>query len=170
MPQTQRLTDLTSLLAPFVLLLGLIAATIGCSAKVEVERANTEEKTKTAIQLGLLQSRSPEPPSVPKPANSTTIINVGNGSVRVGQTPAQAQSACTMSAINTRIGFPTTYWKHGLSALVGSIAVWTLLGTAVALMLATVGRTSGGPLLSIVALLAAAVLFSLGCNLLLSLW
>jgi hypothetical protein len=65
MPQAQRLlADLTNLLMPFVLLLGLLAATIGCGARVDVGSKRwgsaSGEIAKTAVEVVLLQPRPPE--------------------------------------------------------------------------------------------------------------
>jgi multisubunit Na+/H+ antiporter MnhC subunit len=154
MSQAGRLfADLTNLLMPFVLLVSLLAATLGCSARVQVERTSTAEKANTAIQLSLLQSRSSPPPSAPKP---TTIINVGSGSVHVGEVPAQVQPSRPRTTLNTKIGSPSTYSAHGSLAFLGYVAVCSLVGAAVVLMLATVGRKTGGPLVPILGLLVAA--------------
>jgi hypothetical protein len=87
------LADLQNLLIPFGLVVGvLLAATVGCGAKVEVEsatwnspssepKATTGEKARTMVEVDLLQTRPPEvvakadppaakmpePPPPPKP-------------------------------------------------------------------------------------------------------
>jgi len=164
-----------------LLLCGLLAATIGCSGRVEVEsskwaapppassasNATTGEKARTAIQLDLLQTRPSEPPPSPKPTSSanTVILNVGSGDVHVGGAPAHAEAdgkpARPRSGLNTKIGWPSAYWEHGPSAFTGSVAVWVLMGTAVVLMIATVGCKDGGPMLSIVEGVSRGVLIKL---------
>jgi hypothetical protein len=158
-----------------LLLCGLLAATIGCSAKVEVESENwgaspasispesqvsTGEKARTTVEVDLLQARPSEPPPSPKP--NTAILNLGDGDIHVHDAPAHAEAdgkpACPprRSTFNTKIGWPSTYWQHGPSAFLGSIAVWVLVGTAVVSMMATVGRKEGGPMFTIIGLLVLA--------------
>ena len=154
-----------------------LAATVGCSARVETESskwttpppASSEakpasgEKARTAIQLDLLPTRPSEPPS-PKPTSSanTVILNLGSGDVHVHEPLARAEARdkatppTRKSTFNTRIGWPSIYSEHGPSTFTGYLAVCMLVGTAVVLMIATVGRRTDGPLLSIVFLLVAA--------------
>jgi hypothetical protein len=159
------LADLQNLLIPFVLLVAaLLAATVGCSEKVEVESATwnspaseptttTGEKAKTAIQLDLLQSR----PSEPATSATSTILNVSGGDIHIGEAPEPADKpALPRNFLNTKIGFPSTYWQHGPLAFRGFSAVCLLVGAAVVLMMVTVGRRTGGPMLSIIILLVAA--------------
>jgi hypothetical protein len=83
-------------------LLGLLAATVGCSARVKVEsetwdrtlEASTGERARTAVEVDVLQPRpavpSPNPPSSkPATSGSTTLINLGDGDVHVHQPPSQ---------------------------------------------------------------------------------
>ena len=148
------LNDLKRLPTPFWFLVAVIlAATLGCSAKVEVERANTDEKAKTAIQLDLMQGRPSEPPPRETPS---TIINVGTGNVHGGEATAQPQPLPPRIGLNTKIGLPSTYMAHGPLAFLGYMAVCLLVGAAVVLMMFTVGRRTGGPLLPILVLLVAA--------------
>jgi len=136
--------------------------------------SQTAETARTEIQFGLLQDRTkpvtnPEPP---KPAQqtehspgTTVILNVHGGDVHVHDDQhrapicAEADNKATQgrnSILNTKIGWPSSYWQHGPQACTGFVIVWLLVGIAVALMLATVGRSSGGPMLEIIALLIAA--------------
>ncbi|MGA2958781.1 MAG: hypothetical protein ABSF48_24055 [Thermodesulfobacteriota bacterium] len=140
----------------------LLAATIGCSTKVEVESANwtalasvssasdatTSEKARTAIQLDVLQTRPSEPLPSPKPATSgnTVVIQVNGGDIHVHERPSPAEPTCPKkSTLNTKIGWPTT--EHSPSAFTGYCAVCLLVGTAVVLMAETSKRTEGGPML-----------------------
>jgi len=153
-----------------LLLCGLLAATLGCSAKVEVKSENWDttaegssgETARTAVEVDVLQTRPtvPDPPS-PKPTSSanTVILNLGDGDIHVHQPPARdkATPPPRKSTLNTKIGWPSTYLEHGPSAFTGYMAVCLLVGTAVVFMVETCGRTEGGPLLSTLVLLVAAV-------------
>jgi hypothetical protein len=72
--------------------------------------------------------------------------------------PAQVQPARPKNGLNTVIGFPSTYTAHGPLAFLGYCAVGLLVGAAVLLMMVTVGRKTGGPLLPILVLLVAAAI------------
>jgi hypothetical protein len=111
------------------------------------------EKIKAAIADGVKQ------PEIGKRFKvGTTIINLGDGDIHVHQPPARDKPTPSprKSTINTKIGWPGTYWQHGPSAFLGSIAVWVLVGTAVVLMIGACGRSEGGPLFLTIALLVAA--------------
>ncbi len=168
----------TVLYRSVVLLLCLLLATAtGCSARVEVESskwttpppassesdATAGEKARTTVEVDLLQTRSSVPPP-PRPTSSanTVILNLGDGDIHVHQPPARAEARDKAtplprkSNLNTKIGWPSTYWQHGPSAFTGYLAAGLLVGTAMVLMIATVGRTKGGPMLSTIVLLVAA--------------
>lgn len=154
-----------SALLPLCGLLAL-AATVGCSAKVQVEsenwdtasQASTGERARTAVEVDLLRSQ-PAVPNPPEPKPNTVIINVDGGSVYVHQSPSPADSTRPKkTTLNTKIGWPNAYSEYGTSAFLGSIAVWVLLGIAVALMVENCGRSEGGPLFSTIGLLVLAAI------------
>jgi len=164
---------------PFALLVCALLALAagGCSARVETESskwaspppassasdATTGEKAKTTVEVDLLQPRPSEPPP-PKPTSSanTVILNLGDGDIHVHQPPARAEAdgkpARPRNGLNTKIGFPSTYRQHSPLAFLGSMAVCLLVGTAVVLLVATVGRTESGPMLSLIGLLTLAAI------------
>jgi hypothetical protein len=123
------LADLQNLLIPFGLLVGvLLAATVGCSAKVEVESAKWSatkgEKAKTAIHLDLLQSRSQEPSQKPVPP---TIINVGSGDIHFMRHRNPATNRPSQGTPSTR---RSAFRAPTPLAFLGYMAVCMLVGAA----------------------------------------
>jgi hypothetical protein len=156
---------------PLLLLLcSFLAATVGCSAKVDVRsetwdrtsEVSTGEKSSTAVEVDVLQTHAAAPsptPAEPKPNTSgnTVIIQVNGGDVHVHEPPPPAEPASPKkSTLNTKIGLPSTYSAHGPSVFLGSVAVWGLVGIAIVLMVENCGRSDGGPLFSIIGLLVLA--------------
>lgn len=158
--QAERLwEDLGSILgrSVMVLLVALLAlAATGCSAKVEVERAHwnktssesTGEKGRTAVQVELLHDQSHKAIPQPSERKSGTVdqgrVNISGGTVIIivpGDRPSTQEKAADKSSrktetqsghtgLQTRIGWPSDYWRHGFLAFGGSLVIWMLVGWA----------------------------------------
>jgi hypothetical protein len=143
----------------------------GCSAKVEIERHNWDngsgEKDRTAVEVELLHDQPSKPPKT-TPAAEERPVNVSGSPIIIvvpGDRPSiqvkssqEAEERAGHTGLNTKIGFPSHYWKHGLLAFLGYVIVCFLVGTAVVLMIETCKLTSGGPMFSTLALLVAAAI------------
>ncbi len=153
--QAERLwEDLGSILQKSAVFL-LLALCTGCSARVDVERENWRKtsseangrKDRTAVQVEVMQNLQPEgktipQPSEPKPAMVRQINVSGDNNIIIvpGDGPAvQARAADKAEekakrGLNTKIGWPSDYWKGGLWACLSYAAMCVLLGWAMVIM------------------------------------
>ena len=74
-------------------LCGLLAATLGCSAKVKVEsetwdrtpEVSTGERNRTAVEVDVLRNQPTPNPPESKP--NTTVLHLGSGDIHVHEPP-----------------------------------------------------------------------------------
>ena len=152
-----------------------LVSAAGCSADVDLHlerippknantdaRPGTEERTKIAAAVSLLDKTGKSPVEAPAPARTVEVIGNANfvlvvdGDLRVGESDHDDQSASAGEKWNTKVPWLTELRGVGIGVVGCYLAVVALVVAAIALMIGNLGRERGGPLLGIVAMLIGA--------------